>query len=93
MPGEGPEIVVHARRGGLPGGSAVELRVPEGALRPGGRPGRFVVPRTAITPERIGRAFQPWHVDVEPDESQRWRGYLDPTFNLTLRNLLGAQTP
>lgn len=82
------------RRGGCPGGTAVAVTVNEQDLRPGdpARPGSFLVPREAITPASIGRAFQPWHADVEPDAHQRWKGYLQPD-SMTLRNLVGADTP
>ena len=84
--GEVVELV--ARRGGCPGGTAVEITVPEQDARPVGL-GRFHLERDAVTPGMIGRAYQPWHADVEPDSRQRWKGYLQPD-SLTLRNLIGA---
>jgi len=52
-----------------------------------------LVDRVVVTPERVGRAFQPWHVDVQPDVGQRWKGYLQLEMTLTLRNLVVADTP
>ena len=49
-------------------------------------------PRNAITPASIGRAYQPWHADVEAEPRERWKAYLQPE-SLTLRNLIGADTP
>lgn len=79
--GEVGMVELVARRGGCPGGTAVAVTVNEQDLRPGdpGRPGSFLVPREAITPAAIGRAFQPWHADVEPDPHQRWKGYFNRT--------------
>lgn len=93
VPGDAPLVEVSGRRGSCPGGTAVAVRVPEQALSPAGVPGRFLVDRAVITPDRVGRALQPWHVDVEPDPAQRWKAYLHPDMPLVLRNLVGADLP
>ncbi len=90
-PEGGGVVELVARRGGCPGGTAVQVSVPAKDARPGG-PGRFLIDRAAITPTSIGRAYQPWHADVEPEPRQRWKAYLQPE-SLTLRNLIGAATP
>lgn len=90
--GDSANVVLLARRNACPGGTAVGIRVAEQHVRDLDDRGRYLVDRRAA--ERgITRAYQPWHADVETDETARWRGYLDDTYNLTLRNLLGQQTP
>lgn len=86
------DVELRARRSGCPGGVAVGVDVPEGEVRPGGQPGFYLV-NAEVAAAGITRAYQPWHADVESDPVQRWKGYLDDTYNLTLRNLLGEQTP
>jgi len=93
LPGDSAEVELSVRRGACPGGTAVAVSVPAEVARRSHVPGRVMVAREVITPYRIGRAFQPWHVDVEPDIGQRWKGYLQPEMTLTLRNLVGADTP
>ena len=93
LPGDEAEIVLSTSRTACPSGTAVEVRVPEELVRRGDRPGQVLVERAAVSADRVGRAFQPWHVDVEPDVGQRWKGYLHPVMNLTLRNLVGAGNP
>lgn len=85
------EVQLFARRGACPGGTAVGVVVDERDLREV-RLGTYAVDRETAE-QGITRAYQPWHVDVERDEGQRWKGYLDPTCGLTLRNLLDKQTP
>lgn len=92
IPGEPHDLTVSPLRSALPRGTGVELTVDEEALRAGGD-GRLLVTSSEVSPDDIGRAFQPWHVDVEPDAAQRWKGYLDPVYDLTLTNLVGATTP
>lgn len=92
IPGEPRDLTVSPLRSALPRGTGVALTVDESALREGTE-GRLVVASSAVTTDGIGRAFQPWHVDVEPDGAQRWKGYLDPVYDLTLTNLVGATTP
>ncbi len=87
------DVLVFAQREACPGGVAVGVRVEEDQLRPADVRGRFVVNRWAVAPKQITRAYQPWHVDVEPDPSRRWRGYLHPNMPVTLRNLVGAEMP
>lgn len=89
--GQSGMVELVARRGGCPGGTAVEVSAPLQALSPAGR-GRFLIPRTMITPSMIGRAYQPWHADVEPEARARWKAYLQPE-SITLRNLINADTP
>ncbi|MDN5769027.1 MAG: Fic family protein [Humibacillus sp.] len=89
--GEADMVELVARRGGCPGGTTVAVTAAEQDLRPG-RPGAFLIPRAKVIPAAIGRAFQPWHADVEPDKHQRWKAYLQPG-SITLRNLVGADTP
>ncbi len=98
FPGDSADVELSVSGGGCPGGTAVAVAVavtvPEAAsARSGAVPGRVLVDRAVITAERVGRAFQPWHVDVEPDISQRWRGYQQPVMTLTLRNLVDADNP
>jgi len=93
LPGSSAEVELSVQRGALPGGAAVAVRVPAELVRPGDQPGEVLVDRVVVTPDRVGRAFQPWHVDVQPDVGQRWKGYLQPEMTLTLRNLVGADTP
>lgn len=76
----------------MPGGVGVQLTVEEHVVRRDDA-GRLTVDRDSVSREAIGRAFQPWHTDVESEASHRWRGYLDPVYNLTLLNLIGAITP
>lgn len=90
--GEPRDLAVSALRSALPDGTGVQLRIDDADIRTDAA-GQLTVPSTAITPDRIGRAFQPWHVDVEPESRARWKGYLDPEYNLTLVNLVGAITP
>ncbi len=71
-----------ARRVGCPGGTAFAVMAAKQDLRPG-RPRAFLIPAEAITPASIGRAYQPWHADVEPDKHQRWKAYQGPE-SLTL---------
>ncbi len=85
------EVQLLALRGACPGGTAVGIVVDERDLREV-RPGTYAVDREKAE-QGITRAYQPWHVDVERDEGERWKGYLDPTYSLTLRNLLDEQTP
>lgn len=85
------EVQLLARRGACPGGTAVGIVVDERDLREV-RPGTYAIDREKAE-QGITRAYQPWHVDVERDEGERWKGYLDPTYSLTLRNLLDEQTP
>ncbi len=92
-PGDSPEVEMSVDRDRFPGGTAVGVRVPDHAVRPSGEPGRVVVDRAVVTPDRVGRAFQPWHADVQPDVGLRWTGYLDPVMNLTMQNLVGADNP
>lgn len=92
VPGDEPFVELAARRGGLPGGHAVAVTVDEQLLRDEGA-GRYRIAREHLGSEAIGRAYQPWHVDVEPDVRQRWGGYMQPSMSLTLRNLVGADTP
>lgn len=92
IPGEPRDLSVSPLRSALPRGTGVELTVDDTALREGTE-GRLVVASSAVPPDGIGRAFQPWHVDVEADSAQRWKGYLDPAYDLTLTNLVGATTP
>lgn len=92
IPGEPRDLIVSPLRSALPRGTGVELTVDAAALREG-TDGRLVVPSVVVTPDGIGRDFQPWHVDVEPDSAQRWKGYLDPVYDMTLTNLVGATTP
>lgn len=90
--GGSANVMLLVRRNACPGGTAVGIRVAEEHVRDLDERGRYLVDRRAA--ERgITRAYQPWHADVETDENARWRGYLDDTYNLTLRNLLGQQTP
>lgn len=90
--GEDRDLPVSNLRSALPRGTGVQLTVAEEDLRHDAD-GRLVVSSAAVTPERIGRALQPWHVDVEPAQAARWKGYLDPVYNMTLVNLVGATTP
>lgn len=92
-PAPSDEVTLSARRAACPGGVAVGVRVEQDQLRRAEVPGRFVVERWAVAPEAFTRAYQPWHVDVEPDPSARWQGYLHPNLHLTLRNLVGAEMP
>lgn len=85
------DVLLLARRGACPGGTAVGIGVDERELR-AVRPGTYAVDRQRAE-QGITRAYQPWHVDVERDQGERWKGYLDPTYSLTLRNLLDKQTP
>lgn len=87
-----PDVILFARRNACPGGTAVGIRVQDEQVRDHDAMGRYLVDRR-VAEQGITRAYQPWHADVETDENARWRGYLDETYNLTLRNLLGAQTP
>lgn len=93
LPGSSAEVELLVLRGACPGGTAVAVAVPAEAVRRSDVPGRVVVAREVIAAARIGRAFQPWHADVEPDVRERWKGYLQPEMTLTLRNLVGADTP
>ncbi len=93
LPGNSAEVELSVRRGACPGGTAVAVRVPAELVRSSDQPDRVFVERAVVTPDRVGRAFQPWHVDVQPDVGQRWKGYLQPEMTLTLRNLVGADTP
>lgn len=86
------DVVLLARRGACPGGTAVGISVAEQHVRDLDGRGRYLVDRR-VAEQGITRAYQPWHADVETDEVARWRGYLDDTYGLTLRNLLDAQTP
>lgn len=86
----GPQLRVSARRTGLPDRAAVGLLVDEAALHETDRGGVWLVDRDQVS---IGRTFQPWHVDVEPDSGRRWKGYLDTEYDLTLLNLVDAITP
>lgn len=92
IPGDKTFLELAARRGGLPGGHAVAITVDEQLLRDEGT-GCYLIAREHIGAKAIGRAFQPWHVDGEPDPQQRWGGYMHPVMSLTLRNLVGAETP
>lgn len=76
LPGDSAEVELSVDRDRCPGGTAVAVRVPDHAVRPSGEPGRVVVDRAVVTPDRVGRAFRPWHVAVQPDIGQRWKGYL-----------------
>ena len=87
----GDLVELVARRGRCLGGTAVQVTVPDEKPRPAGA-GRFLIARDAITPTSIGRAYQPWHADVEAEPRERWKAYLQPG-PLTLRNLIGAETP
>lgn len=86
------DVVLLARRNACPAGTAVGVRVAEQHVRDLDGRGRYLVDR-GVAEQGIIRAYQPWHADVETDENARWRGYLDDTYNFTLRNLLDAQTP
>lgn len=66
-PAPSDEVTLSARRAACPGGVAVGVRVEQDQLRRAEVPGRFVVERWAVAPEAFTRAYQPWHVDVEPD--------------------------
>lgn len=92
IPGDDPMVALAARRGGLPGGHAVAITVDDRHLLDKGD-GRYLLAREHIRSDAIGRAFQPWHVDVEPDVRERWGGYMQPSMSLTLRNLVRADTP
>lgn len=87
----GDEVTLSVRRAACPGGVAVGVRVEQERLRRAEVPGRFVVERWEVGPERFTRAYQPWHVDVEPDSGARWQAYLHPNMGLTLRNLVGRR--
>lgn len=76
LPGDSAEVELSMYRARFPGGTAVGVRVPDRAVRRSGEPGRVVVDRAVVTPDRVGRAFQPWHTDMQPDIGQRWTGYL-----------------
>ncbi len=93
LPGDGSEVVLSVGRDLAAAGAAVEVRVGAEQVRADARPGLVRVDRAAVSPDRVGRAFQPWHVDVELDMNRRWAGYLQPVMTLTLRNLVGADTP
>jgi len=93
LPGGSAEVELSVQRVASPGGAAVAVRVPAELVRPSDRPDRVFVDRAVVTPDRVGRAFQPWHAEVQPDVGQRWKGYLQPEMTLTLRNLVGADTP
>jgi len=93
LSGSSAEVEVSVQRVASPGGAAVAVRVPAELVRPSDQPDRVFVERAVVTPDRVGRAFQPWHADVQPDVGQRWKGYLQPEMTLTLRNLVGADTP
>lgn len=74
--GEPRDLPVSNLRSALPRGTGVQVTVDEADVRTDSA-GALVVSSTALTPDRIGRAFQPWHVDVEPEQAARWKGYLD----------------
>jgi len=93
LPGSSAEVELSVHRIASLGGAAVAVLVPEEVVRHSDHPDRVVVAREAITAARIGRAFQPWHADVEPDVRERWKGYLQPEMTLTLQNLVGADNP
>lgn len=92
IPGEPRDLVVSPLSSALPRGTGVELRVDDDAVRTTPE-GQIVVSFSAVTPVGIGRTFQPWHVDAEPESAQRWKGYLHPVYDLTLTNMVGATTP
>jgi len=71
--------------------AAVRVRVPEEALRPRAG-GGWAVDRELVVGDRVGRAVQPWHAVVEPDEEARWRAYLRPGSDRVLRNLVDADS-
>lgn len=91
--GSSAEVELSVQRVASLGGAAVAVRVPTELVRPSDQPDRVLVDREVVTRDRVGRAFQPWHVDVQPDIGQRWKGYLQPEMTLTLRNLVNADTP
>lgn len=89
----GPDLLtVRARRSAMRDGVGVQLTLDPAHLVDTGT-GVYAVQAAHVTPETIGRAYQPWHVDVEPDRHHRWRAYLDPTYNATLLSCLHATTP
>lgn len=85
-------VQVVALRTGLPTEAAVGIRVSEEALVPTSKLGTYWVER-AVAEEGLTRAYQPWHPDVNWEHRDRWAGYLDPDFTMTLRNHLDALTP
>lgn len=88
-PERGSEVEVVALRSGLPHGAAVGVRVDDAQVRNLGG-GRYAVDHEAAE-AGVTRAYQPWHVDVEPDMAQRWRGYLREDAR-GLRNLLDVES-
>lgn len=84
------EVELAHRRQGCPGGTAVGVLVDDDALRASPSPGRVLAPRDLVE-AGLQRAFQPWHIDVEPDPRARWRGYVMDVDGSTLRNLLGIE--
>jgi len=71
LAGSSAEVELSVQRVASPGGAAVAVRVPAELVRLGDHPDRVLVDRAVLTPDRVGRAFQPWHVDVQPDVGQR----------------------
>lgn len=86
---------VVARASALPHGTGVQLSVDDALLRTDPtQPGGLILDAAdQVSGDNIRRAFQPWHVDVEPDMRHRWAAYLDPSGGATLLNLVGATTP
>ncbi len=94
VPGEADMVELVARRGGCPGGTAVAVTVNEQDLRPGdpGRPGSFLVLERRSPRPRSGGPSNPGTPTSNPTRTNGGRPTCGPE-PLTLRNLLGANTP
>lgn len=84
------QVEVHHRREACTQGIAVGIEVAPAHVREAGE-GRALIPREQAE-AGITRAFQPWHVDVEPDPRRRWAAYMHPMSPTTLRNFADVQS-